>query len=306
MTRRLLFHRDFRAYQGGHGKVRDYVRHAAAHPAWTPEVHLAPGSSRDGNPFLDGPLAADWQPVPPDALFLAGRDWRAWPEDRDDIPVVNLIQHVRHATAGEPLHTYLRRRAVRLCVSQPVADAILATGHVRGPVIVIDAALDLPVRAAPDAPRAGIVIGALKQPALGAGLAALLRAQGRDDVRLLDAPLPREAYLSALAAAEIAVLLPHATEGFYLPALEAMALGCATVVPDCVGNRAYLLPERNALVPDATPVALAAAVERLDDAGLRAQLRQAGIATATRFDQPRERAAFHAVLDDLPALWAAA
>ena len=31
MTRRLLFHRDFRAYQGGHGKVRDYVRHAAAH-----------------------------------------------------------------------------------------------------------------------------------------------------------------------------------------------------------------------------------------------------------------------------------
>lgn len=305
MTRRLLFHRDFRAYQGGHGKVRDYVRHAAAHPAWTPEVYLTPHSSRDDNPFLDAPLAADWQPVPPDALFLAGRDWRAWPEDRDDISVVNLIQHVRHATPGEPTHAYLRRRAIRLCVSQPVADAILATGQVRGPVFTIDAAINLPLQADTGASRAGIVVGALKQPALGAELAALLRAQGRH-VRLLDAPLPREAYLSALAKGEIAVLLPHATEGFYLPALEAMALGCATVVPDCTGNRAYLAPERNALVPDLTPAALAAAVERLDDAGLRARLREAGIATATHFNQQRERAAFHAMLDDLPALWEAA
>lgn len=305
MTRRLLFHRDFRSYQGGHGKVRDYVRHAAAHRAWTPEVYLTPDSRRADNPFLDAELAARWQPAPPDALFLAGRDWQAWPEDREDIPVINLIQHVRHATAGEPLHDCLRRRAVRLCVSRPVADAILATGHVRGPVFAIDAALDLPLQASADAPRAGIVIGALKQPALGAELAARLRSQGRD-VRLLDVPLPRNAYLSALAAAEIAVLLPHATEGFYLPALEAMALGCATVVPDCIGNRAYLVPERNALVPDFTLDALAAAVSRLDDAGLRTRLGEAGTATAMGFSQQRERAQFHAVLDDLPALWGSA
>jgi glycosyltransferase involved in cell wall biosynthesis len=125
-------------------------------------------------------------------------------------------------------------------------------------------------------------------------------------VTLLAAPLPRPDYLAALAAADIAILLPHAAEGFYLPALEAMALGCATVVPDCIGNRAYVEPGRNALVPGHDLESLLAAVERLRDAGLRTCLREAGIATASRFGQARERRAFHAVLDDLPALWAAA
>ena len=84
-----------------------------------------------------------------------------------------------------------------------------------------------------------------------------------------------------------------------------MALGTAVGVPDCLGNRAYLQPGSNARVPAAEVAALAAAVAELDDPASRARAVEAGRATAARFDLARERRAFHAILDDLDALWRA-
>jgi glycosyltransferase involved in cell wall biosynthesis len=303
--RRLCFHRDFRRYTGGHGKVWDYFGHARAHPRWEASAYLTPESIATHNPWgaVPGLLDDRWPPADADALFLGGMDWTAWPADDPRLPVINLVQHVRHADPDHPLFQHLSRRAVRICVSAAVAAALDATGRVNGPVRVIEPGLDLPaLPAVTAAPRRGIFIGALKQKAPGRALAKQLREQGRDVV-LADHWQPRADYLAALAAAGVAVLLPNPTEGFYLPALEAMALGCAVVVPDCVGNRAYLAHEGNALVPDREVEALLQAVVRLDDPALRRRLVEAGAATAARFDMGRERAAFHTILDDLDALW---
>ena len=308
MTRTLAFHRDFRRYSGGPGKVWDYFNHANAHPHWQASVYLTPTSASAENPWLAAPagisarIQRSWDPSRADAVFLGGMDWDAYPHDDDARPVINLVQGVRHADPSHPLFAFLSRRAIRICVGTPVADAITATARVNGPVRVIEAGLRLPVQPAAAPSRAGIFIGALKQPELGRALAANLRAQGHA-VTLADQWVPRERYLAHLATAEIAVLLPVANEGFFLPALEAMALGCATVVPDCVGNRAYLASGTNALVPPMQLEALLQAVAQLDDPGLRARLVQAGIETSARFSLERERAAFHALLDDLNALW---
>lgn len=307
MKRRLLFHRDFAYYTGGHGKVWNYFQHARAHPAWSPRVHLSPASIAAGNPWLAHPESIDarWDPGTADALLLGGTDWGMHPVDDPGKPVINLVQHVRHADAGSQLRGYLRRRAIRICVSREVADAILATGDTNGPVRVIEAALDLPSReATTTADRHGIFIDALKQPDTGAALHDLLREHGRESV-LSTTRMPRGAYLDRLASAAVAVLLPNPREGFYLPALEAMALGCATIVPDSIGNRAYLEPGRNALVPQPDPGALLETVLQLDDAALAARLVESGRATARRFDLAEERSAFHAILDDLDALWRA-
>ena len=303
MSQALLFHRDFRAYSGGHGKVLDYFGHARAHPGWSPRFFLAPGSVDEDNPWLgvDGRVDA-WEPERADALFLGGMDWLAYPADDPRRPVVNLVQHVRHADPDGPLHGFLARRAIRICVGAPVAEAIRATGRANGPVLVIEAALNLPAPAHDAGPRQGVFIDALKHPALGEALHRGLVERGHE-ARLSRERMPRARYLEALASADVAVLLPHATEGFYLPALEAMALGSAVVVPDCVGNRAYLEPGRNALVPPAAPGPLLEAVEALADPARRDALVAAGRRTAARFDLARERHAFHAVLDDLPALW---
>lgn len=294
----LLFHRDFRGYSGGHGKVWDYFNHALA-AGWDARVYLTPQSLRDAsNPWLRVPerIVARYEPQTAAALFVGGMDWTALAGHDDPAqPVFNLVQHVRHADPQHPLQAFLPRRAIRICVSPPVADAIAGSGRVNGPIHVIEAALDIPTPPDVDAPRHGIFIDGCKQSPLAQQLAAALRAEGRE-LRLVDTPIPRAQYLAAMAGAHIAVTLPHATEGFYLPGLEAMALGCATVVPDCIGNRAYLRPDDNALAPELRCDALLQAIHRLDDATLRARLIASGSATAARFTQARERAAFHALL----------
>jgi len=299
--KRMLFRRDFGGYTGGHGKVHDYFEHTRAHPYWSPRVFVTPSSVFVENPWAtDDARVQDFRPEDANALFLGGMDWADYPHDHADTPVINLVQHVRHADPAQPLSRFLLRRAIRICVSKPVADAILATGRVRGPVLVIEAALNLP--AIPDqGTRHGIFIDAIKQPDAGRRLAAAL---GNHRVRLSNTRLSRQDYAAALAGAEIAVLLPHATEGFYLPALEAMASGCAVVVPDCIGNRAYLEPGHNALVPDGEPGLTDAVLHLSSNPQLRARLAEAGKSTAARFELSAERRAFHGVLDSLGERWA--
>ncbi|MCC6173785.1 MAG: glycosyltransferase family 4 protein [Chloroflexi bacterium] len=76
-------------------------------------------------------------------------------------------------------------------------------------------------------------------------------------------------------------------EGFGLPALEAMACGCAVVTTDSGGVRAFSKPDKNCLmVPLADPAALATAVERaVTNGALRARIARAGVETAQAFGQ---------------------
>ena len=302
MSHSLLFYRDFQRYSGGHGKVWDYFRHAGSAPGWEPRIHQTARSVPAQNPWRihDLPVLQKWEPAAADALFLGGVDWEAYPHDDHVRPVINLVQHVRHGDAKDPRYRFLKRPAVRICVSEAVARAI-APAEPLGPVIVIEAGISVPPPPR-NAVRTGIFIDAIKQPQLGAALAARLRDAGRH-VHLNSLRIPPARYLELLAGCRIAVVLPRPTEGFYLPGLEAMAQGCATVVPDCVGNRAYLKPEQNALAPPLELEALIQAVTRLDEPGLCHRLASGGIATAARFSLEREREAFHDVLRQLPDLW---
>ncbi len=101
------------------------------------------------------------------------------------------------------------------------------------------------------------------------------------------------------------MLLPNATEGFYLPALEAMALGTLVICPDCVGNRSFCIPDENCLRPTYDEPAIVAAVRAalaLPAATTNAML-AAARATAQRHSIQTERAAFLAVLNDLAQIW---
>ena len=299
----MLFHRDFQGYTGGHGKVWDYFNHAIA-LGWDARVHLAPGSLRDThNPWMSMPgrIEPAWRPERAAVLFLAGMDWLALPPGTPvAAPVVNLVQHVRHADPGLPWRAFLARPATRVCVSEAVAGAIQATGEVNGPVHVIPAALDLPAGVGAGNERAEeVFIGALKDPALGQALAAALEAQGHR-VCLATQWMPRQDYLQALARCAVAVPLPHPAEGFFLPGLEAMALGTPVVMPACGGSRQYARPGLNCLMPAPTVDALAAAVgELLHSPQLRAELVAEGQRTAAGHGRAGERAAFARVLEEV-------
>lgn len=261
--RKLLFHRDFRGFAGGHLKVWDYFKHTKESAFFEPEIYLTPFSLRDAlNPWFAGGEKAltEWKPGEADALFLAGLDWLAVPEDCAK-PVINLVQGLRHALPEDPRYAFLRRRATRICVSRQVADAIVSTGQVNGPVVAIPNGLDLanlPVSASErDIP---VLIAGYKEPNSAESLSDSLRTRGIPAF-CLTKKLPRSEYLSLVARSQVTVFLPNQLlgEGFYLPALEGMALGTLVVCPDCVGNRDFCIDGYNCFMPEYSTLALSAA-----------------------------------------------
>jgi glycosyltransferase involved in cell wall biosynthesis len=304
----LLFHRDFRGFTGGHLKVWHYLRHAETSRRYRPGVFLTAASRRDAsNPFLAGDhdwLQPAWQPERAEALFVAGLDWLAVPAGWSK-PIINLVQGVRHASAGDPRRGYLSRRAVRICVSGEVADAIRSTGEVNGPVITIPNAIDVPAReVGRERRRTPLLVAGWKEPARTAVVVGALRDAGYEP-EVIASPLPREEFLGRVAAAEVVLFLPLEEEGCFLPALEAFALGSLVVCPDCVGNRQFCRDGDTCLRPDHAPASLVAAVGQ---AMMMPPIERERMVAAARVEAAArgldgEKRAFLAILDDLEWSW---
>jgi hypothetical protein len=293
-------------------KVWDYFNHVLASPEFAPRIEFGPKTNWDHtNPWLNAReyIVDSARSVHPDVFFVAGRDWLMMdrhPDADADIPVVNLVQHVRHADPKSNRFQFLSRKAIRICVSEEVAQALRETGLTRGPLITIPNGLDLESLPASNGATRDIdvLIVALKQHDLGEELGRRLRQPGRR-IDVLSERLSRPEFLSRIQKAQTTVFLPNETEGFYLPALEGMALGTLVVCPDCVGNRSFCLPGHNAFRPNyafeelvqAAESALALAPDQAQ------QIRTNAWQTAETHSLLRERQAFLDVLHNIDQLW---
>jgi hypothetical protein len=307
--RTVLFFRDFRRFTGGHLNVWHYFQYVAGSPRFVPRVSLSPASASAENPWATLPpeFFSDRAPAPGDVLFLGGLDWRRLtPNERDcpPGPIVNLIQHLRHADPRDRRFEFLQHRAVRICISPEVAAALTASKRVQGPIFTIPCAVD--VDRLPEANRpTDVVVAAPKAPALGRRVASRIHRKDRR-VDLIDEFLPRAQFLERIGRANVGVMLPHRTEGFFLPAIETMALGTILVCPDCTANRSFCLHGINCFRPDYEEDAIVAAAETaLGSLPELAGMVGEGFATAQRHSLEAERDAFLAVLDRIDELWAA-
>jgi GT2 family glycosyltransferase/glycosyltransferase involved in cell wall biosynthesis len=104
----------------------------------------------------------------------------------------------------------------------------------------------------------------------------------QDGVRYVDTP--SDECVNELFCEATVFIQTSVHEGFALPPLEAMATGAAVVCTDAHGNRDFCVDGVNCLMPEATPAAVAGALERmLADPELRAELGRAGIETAQEY-----------------------
>jgi glycosyltransferase involved in cell wall biosynthesis len=297
----VLFHRDFQGLAGGHLKAWHYFLHARHSQRFQPRIYFTPQSLHGpGNPWhgISPPPLADWRPQDAAVLFVAGLDWEAVP-DPAPAPVINLIQGVRHGDAGNPRRRFLARPAIRICVSEEVAAAIVSTGLVNGPVHVIPNGIDLgdlpPTTGFRDIP---VLIAGMKNPAFARTVEDRLRRAGIEAECLVE-PLPRAAFLDRLARAAVAITIPVEREGFFLPALEAMAVGAVVVCPDCVGNRGFCRDRETAFRPAyAVEDVVAAAIEAIGKPPQAADAMRAAAAREVRHPgREAERVAFLRILD---------
>ena len=321
-TRTVWFHRQYERLTGGHVKHAHYYEHVAQLPGYDRRI-LFSGQPEAGRlaheraslwPTVSDERVEAWRPGTRDILFLAGTDWRYVARaglDGVANPRINLIQHVRHAHVGTELHGYLDQRAVRICVSAEVAEAIEASGRVNGPVFTIPNGTEC--RASPidcrgsvgfdERPETVAIVG-YKRKDLAASLAGHLEEGGIAHITL-DGFISRDAFLGLLERTRVAVCLPRSEEGFYLPALEAMAKGCTVVTLDCVGNRGFCRNKRNCLVAEDDSAQLArttmAAVGL--PIGDRHSLHVNAAATVDAHSLQAERQRFHELLLDIDRIW---
>jgi hypothetical protein len=296
---RVLFVRTFVRPTGGNVTVRDYFEHARAHPRCRATIFFGPGSRHRESDLWDGlrdedvAERPDWDAA--DVVVVNGKDWRMLPAT-GTFTVLHLVQHLGYAGDAE-LRGYLRRAAARICVSAAVRDAVAPFAN--GPTFLVPAGVDRALFREDGTRRAGtVLVAAAKAPQLGAEIGARLRARGIA-VHVLAGLLPRAEFARLVRAADVFVGLPLAEEGFYRPALEAMACGCAVVCADASGNRAFCTHDDTCLQPAHGDAAQhAGAVARLlCDSVLRERVRRAGHARAARFELAHERAGVHAVFD---------
>jgi glycosyltransferase involved in cell wall biosynthesis len=304
MLKTVLFHRQYLAYSGGHGKVWDYFNHIKKSGLYEPRIFFTRDSVFDQtNPWLHSKddIISEWSPEKADLLFLAGMDWQALPPEWEkNIPVINLIQGVRHADPQLQLYSFLRRLAIRICVSQPIANAILATGQVRGPVYVIPNGLQLPDQIAEHIEKGEkIFIAAMKDIPAGIRIAEQAGNLGYT-VDLLTQPVSKIDFLKKIKAARIAILLPLPVEGFYLPGLEAMALGTPVIMPDCIGNREYASHKENCLI--VAPEEIISAIRYFDEPGEFHRIQKAGLETAKNYTLSSEYESFLRILNNVETI----
>lgn len=310
----VLFYRDYQRFQGGHLKVWHYFNHLQSTNIYLPHIYFSPTSLEDAsNPWHASSKLTQWQPETADILFLAGLDWRAvlnhptYRARQDKIPVINFIQGLSHADPKDIKFNFLREKAIRICVSQQVADAIQATGQVNGPVFVIPNGIDLSSlpQVLDDAKKnIDLLIVAIKKPQLGLELEQQLRNKYAV-IKTISNLIPRNDFLNLLNRAKLVLCLPHVQEGFYLPALEAMALGAIVICPDCIGNRSFCLDQQTCLLPNYETTDILQAVDKAN--ALTEQQRQMIIKNAKQQIQmhslEHEARQFLAIMRDLPSLW---
>ena len=321
-TRTVWFHRRSERLTGGHVKHAHYYGHVAMLPGHDRRIVFTGMSDNDPLfreqaelwPTTRSERVEAWQPEHGDVLFLAGTDWHYYDGAGladGDIPRINLIQGVRHGHVGSELYGYLDRRAVRICVSDEVARVIGATRRVNGPVFTIPngteclpADIDVGGTVGFDERPEGVTIVGYKRLDLATALSRWL-----DERRIphltLDSFIGRDAFLGLLERTRIAVCVPRQEEGFYLPALEAMAAGCTVVTLDGIGNRGFCRHEHNCFVAEADPESVTAAVMRAMRLPVSERRRiHANAAETVRVHSlEQERRQFHDLLLDIDRIW---
>jgi glycosyltransferase involved in cell wall biosynthesis len=325
--RRVLFHRSWTKYNGGTSggqlKVRDAFEHFRHSPYFEPKVFFGPETvwyDNPGNlwlPYRQEALS-EWEVRPDDVLFFAGRDWSVLSEHErmnPPVPVINIAQP-RHTNPEDPRHESLRYPAIRIAKSS-LGKKILEDFGVNGPVYLIPDTIDMSLLPALNPqPDLDLLIVGLKNEPMALALERKLKWHNlwrRNKIKFaiqIPPKLPtREDFLQLVNRARIVAYLPldaeRGAEGFYLPALEGMAMKKLVICPFAVGNIDFCLPGRTCLQPEYHTKAVFRAILQALDMPQRQQeeMIRAGKAISENHRIEQERAALLDLLHQADEIW---
>lgn len=309
--KRVLFRRRYKKFQGGHLKFQDYIDHFISF-GYQCDLFLEKESIEDENINWSAYNRVDsYQPEKYDLLFLEGLDWQKLIPQKpvvQKIPKINLIQHPRHAVPGTKRHSYLKEKAIRICVSKYVEKSILDTGLVNGPVFTIGNGIraeEIEFESPKSIDLLIVGINNKKTARKVFRLLSLKHTFSNLKFKLINKELPRGIFLETLEQSKIVLLFPENEEGFYLPALEGMAKGCLVICPDCGGNRDFCIDGENCLITDMSSKGMMKIIRRSVQMNIeeRRKIVSNGVQTAREHSIKDERRQFKKIIDQIDELY---
>ncbi len=294
----ISFHRKFTAYTGGHQKVLDYLQHTLAYEGVKCHLYLQ-NESREDCIFskLDKvDYQSNYDPSMAELVFLAGLDWRAYlPYLNEAQTKINLIQHLRHADPTSEQFYFLQHKAIRICVSEAVRDAIAPFAN--GPCIYVPMGHTFP--SIQKKQFCDLYVLAKKRPGIGRRIKAWGESKGLS-VILHDELQPKQNVFEAMSGAKLTVLLPNKTEGFYLPGIEAAFYSEKVLMTDCIANREYANISSNLRLCDFSLDSIIAALEEFCfSSELYSNFLEKTNVIRQKYSLEDERKQFHSLLSSL-------
>ncbi len=291
---------------GGALKVRHYYEHALCHENLNTLLYMPDDIDwQPSNPWFrykDNVMPEiDWEKV--DVVFISGWGWERFIPSKyhyeSGFKVIYLIQHPSKLMPEFDRFKNLDKPATRICVSGAMTEMASKIPQVNGPVITIPAGTDLKeLRTLAIKPKTiDILIAGLKNPEMGEALKAKLDPLGLK-VKLLSERMDRQSFIDFVSVAKTVVCLPNPLEGFYLPALEAMALNALVICPFAIGND-YCIDGKNCFVPSYTLEDIYAVTRQSMELTNEAMKVMKGHADATvkAHDLNLERKSFHDLIN---------
>ena len=292
---------------GGALKLRHYFEHVLASEMAERALLYMPEDTEwsDGNPWFRYRNRVrhliDWSTVA--VAVISGWGWdRFIPKRFHEAPpfrVVHLVQSFDRIEPKDSQFRHLANPAMRICVSAPLEDALRRANVANGPILTIPACIESLEFSTGDRRDLDVLIVGYKRPDIAGSVARLLDDSGVRTELLMET-LGRKSFLETLGRARIVVCLPSMVEGFYLPALESMAVGALTVCPDVRGND-YCLHGVNCLKPPYRVEAIVGAVKEAAamPAARIAAIRDGARVTVGRHDLALERSNFQGLLREI-------
>ena len=312
----IVFYRDFKEFRGGHLKVWHYFNYLMDCKKYNPSVFFSTESVfSDSNPWINNAdsskIVQKWEPEKAEIIFMAGYDWsnllsnKKYLSVAEHIPVINLIQGFGHSRPGDIRYQYLNRKAIRICVSNEVAQAIINTGQVNGPVFVNSNGVDKTSLSSIQGKREyDVCIVGIKNPDLAFKINEYLVNKGLNTLCIQE-PIGRESFLNVLQNSTISLTLPQIEEGFYLPALEAMAAGSLVICPDCNGNRSFCINNETCLMPAYEYGELVDSVMTLFESSstYKKSMQTRALKMVKNYNINNERSEFLRIINQADSLW---
>lgn len=300
-------------FRGAQIKTWDYFNHVNSHPDFCAHIKFSEDSEWDENVYWrQQQIRAKNKLIESPYLYVlkGGRDWILFDKyyfRKKETPIISPIVNYRVLDENHISNKLLLKKAIRVCPSPDLTHKLENCKKTNGPVICIPNAVrnDTKIIEYQDKKNDILILG-LKNPQLGLKIYTDLQVKYKYlSISLLNSFINQREFLKLLNQAKVVIHLPKFTEAHYMPGLESMSLGCVTIMPNCQGNKFYLISNYSGFICNYNYESIYSEISKVLYLPIEEKLliSKRAIKESGKYSLNTEKEKWHELLENIKTIW---